>query len=113
MSSSLDALGDRATGVQPIFITVDPERDTVQQLKLYAANFHPRLAALTGSAEQTAAAARAYRIYFQKASHGDEADYLVDHSSFVYLMGRDGRYLAHFGPDVTADAMAAAIKKYL
>jgi len=113
MSSSLDALGDRATGVQPIFITVDPERDTVQQLKLYAANFHPRLAALTGSAEQTAAAARAYRIYFQKAPHGDEADYLVDHSSFVYLMGRDGRYLAHFGPDVTADAMAAAIKKYL
>jgi len=113
MSSALDELGDGAKGVQPLFITVDPERDTVQQMKLYAANFHPRLVALTGSAEQTAAAARAYRIYFEKAPHGDETDYLVDHSSFVYLMGRDGRYLAHFGPDVTADAMAAAIRKYL
>jgi len=113
MSSALDDLGDGANSVRPIFITVDPERDTVPQMKLYAANFHPRLVALTGSAEQTAVAAHAYRIYFQKARHGDDTDYLIDHSSFVYLMGRDGRYLAHFGPDVTADAMAAAIKKYL
>jgi len=121
MSTALDDLGDSAKGVQPIFITVDPERDTVQQMKLYAANFHPRLIALTGSAEQAAAAARAYRVYFQAAPHGDskaahpddDLDYLVDHSSFIYLMGRDGRYLAHFGPDVSADAMAAAIKKYL
>jgi cytochrome oxidase Cu insertion factor (SCO1/SenC/PrrC family) len=113
MSSALDELGDRAKNVQPIFVTVDPERDTVPQMKLYAANFHPRLVALTGSADQTAAAARSYRIYYEKALHGAELDYLVDHSSFIYLMGRDGRYLAHFGPDITADAMAAAIKKYL
>jgi cytochrome oxidase Cu insertion factor (SCO1/SenC/PrrC family) len=113
MSAALDELGGSAKAVQPIFVTVDPERDTVPQMKLYAANFHPRLVALTGSAEQTAAAARAYRIYYDKALHGAELDYLVDHSSFIYLMGRDGRYLAHFGPDVTADAMAAAIKKYL
>jgi cytochrome oxidase Cu insertion factor (SCO1/SenC/PrrC family) len=113
MSAALDELGDGAKAVRPIFVTVDPERDTVPQMKLYAANFHPRLVALTGSAEQTAAAARAYRIYYDKALHGAELDYLVDHSSFIYLMGRDGRYLAHFGPDVTADAMAAAIKKYL
>ena len=131
MSTALDELGDGAKGVRPIFVTIDPERDTVQQLKLYAANFHPRLVALTGSAEQTAAAARAYRIYFQAAPHGadnkaghrddddkmahhdEDLDYLVDHSSFIYLMGRDGRYLAHFGPDVSADAIAATIKKYL
>src|ERR1700730_5078615 len=98
MSTALDELGGRASGVQPLFITVDPERDTVPQMKLYAANFHPRLVALTGSAEQTAAAPPAYRIYFQKAPHGDEDNYLVDHSSFVYLMRRDGRYLPHFGP---------------
>jgi protein SCO1/2 len=113
MSTALDDLGDSAKAVQPIFITVDPERDTVAQLKRYAANFHPRLVALTGSAEQTMAAARAYRIYYEKNLHGAELDYLVDHSSFIYLMGRDGRYLAHFGPDVSADKLAAAIKKYL
>src|SRR6202030_3057479 len=58
MSTALDELGDSAKGVQPIFVTVDPERDTVPQMKLYAANFHPRLVALTGSADQTIAAAR-------------------------------------------------------
>jgi protein SCO1/2 len=113
MSTALDDLGDQAKAVQPIFITVDPERDTVEQMKRYAANFHPRLVALTGSVEQTMAAARAYRIYYEKNLHGAELDYLVDHSSFIYLMGRDGRYLAHFGPDVSAAQLAAAIKKYL
>ncbi len=113
MTNALDALGDKSKEVQPIFITVDPERDTVAQMKLYASNFHPRLLALTGTVEQTTAAARAYRVYFQKVKQSGQDDYLVDHSSFIFLMGRDGRYLAHFGPDVTADAMAAAIKKYL
>jgi cytochrome oxidase Cu insertion factor (SCO1/SenC/PrrC family) len=113
MSTALDDLGDSGKSVQPIFITVDPERDTVEQMKRYAANFHPRLVALTGSTEQTMAAARAYRIYYDKNLHGAELDYLVDHSSFIYLMGRDGRYLAHFSPDVGADKLAAAIKKYL
>ncbi|HKW53440.1 MAG TPA: SCO family protein [Stellaceae bacterium] len=113
MSAALDDLGDSAKSVQPIFVTVDPERDTVAQMKLYAANFHPRLVALTGTADQTAAAARAYRIYYDKALHGAELDYLVDHSSFIYLMGRDGHYLAHFGPDASAETLAAAIKKYL
>ena len=113
MSAALDDLGDGAKNVTPIFVTVDPERDTVAQLKRYAANFHPRLVALTGTAEQTMAAARAYRIYYEKNLHGAELDYLVDHSSFIYLMGRDGHYLAHFGPDASADTLAAAIKKYL
>lgn len=113
MSTALDELGDGAKTVQPIFVTVDPERDTVEQMKLYAANFHPRLVALTGSADQTMAAARAYRIYYEKNLHGAELDYLVDHSSFIYLMDRDGHYLKHFAPDATADTLAAAIKKYL
>jgi protein SCO1/2 len=113
MTTALDDLGDQAKDVQPIFISVDPERDTVAQMKLYAQNFHPRLVALTGTPDQVAAAARAYRIFYEKAKTDAGGDYLVDHSSWVYLMGRDGRYLAHFGPDVTAEAMAAAIKKYL
>lgn len=113
MSAAIDKLGDWAKDVQPIFITVDPARDTVAQMKLYASNFTPRLVALTGTDQQVAAAARAYRVFFEKAKGQGEDDYVMDHSSFVYLIGRDGRYLAHFGPDVGGDAMAATIKKHL
>jgi len=113
MTSALDELGDAANDVQPIFVTVDPERDTVAQMKAYASNFYPRLVALTGSVEATSAAARAYRIYFEKVKPEGSGDYLLDHSSLTFLMGRDGRFLTYFGPEVTADQMVAAIRKYL
>ncbi|HEV2547452.1 MAG TPA: SCO family protein [Stellaceae bacterium] len=113
MTSALDEVGEVATDVQPIFITVDPERDTVAQMKSYASNFDPRLLALTGSVAETTAAARAYRIYFEKVRPEGAGDYLVDHSSLTFLMGRDGKFLTYFGPEVTADQMAVAIKKYL
>jgi cytochrome oxidase Cu insertion factor (SCO1/SenC/PrrC family) len=112
MTAALDDLGDEARAVQPIFISVDPERDTVAQMKSYSQNFHPRLLALTGSPDQVAAAATAYRIFYEKVKPPEGGDYLLDHSSFIYLMGRDGRYLTHFGPEMTAADMAAAIKKY-
>ena len=113
ITQALNALGPLAAEVQPIFITIDPARDTVVQMNLYASNFTPRLVALTGTPQQVTDATRAYRVYFAKAKGENEDDYLMDHSGFIYLMGRDGRYLAHFGPDATADAMAATIKKYL
>lgn len=113
MTAALDKLGATADAVQPIFITVDPARDTPAQMKTYAANFTPRLVALTGTPTEIAAAAKAYRVYFQKVKGGGPDDYSMDHSAFIYLMGRDGKYLAHFGPEVSADQMAAAIKKYL
>ncbi|HZS81799.1 MAG TPA: SCO family protein [Stellaceae bacterium] len=113
MSQAMDILGAKGKEVQPIFITVDPERDTVEEMKAYAANFHPRLLALTGTPEEIARAARAYKVFYQKAPQADGGDYLMDHSSIVYLMGRDGRYLAHFGGDTTAEQMAEAIAKQL
>jgi protein SCO1/2 len=113
MSQALDILGAKGTAVQPIFITVDPERDTVAEMKSYAANFSPRLLALTGTAEQVAAAAKAYKVFYRKAPQPDGGDYLMDHSSIVYLMGRDGQYLAHFSGGTTAEQMAAAIAKHL
>jgi len=112
MTQALDQLGTKAGEVQPIFITVDPERDTQAEMKSYAENFHPRLLALTGTAEQVADAAKAYRVFYEKAKQPD-GTYLMDHSSIVYLMGRDGKYLAHFGGNTTADQMAAAIAKRL
>jgi protein SCO1/2 len=109
----LDRLGTSAQQVQPIFITIDPARDTVAQMKSYAANFTPRLLALTGTQDEIAAAARRYRVFYAKVKGTGEDDYSMDHSSLVYLMGRDGTYLAHFGSDATADQMAAAIKQHL
>jgi len=113
MTAALAELGAQAQQVQPVFITVDPERDTVAQMKLYASNFDPRLLALTGTPTEIGAAARAYRVFYQKVNGNNADDYIMDHSALVFLMGRDGRYLTYFGEDVSADAMAAAIKKYL
>ena len=108
ITTAMDKLGSDAAKVTPIFITVDPDRDTADVLKAYASNFHPRLVALTGSAAEIAAAAKAYRIYYAKVGEG--ADYSMDHSSIVYLMGPDGKYLGHFGMDATADDIAAGVR---
>lgn len=113
MSQALDQLGPEADQVQPIFITVDPERDTPAQLKLYAANFHPRLLALTGSDDQVAAAEKDYRVYAKKVTEPGNADYLMDHSSFIYLMDRNGKLAALIPPGSDPGAMAAAIRRHL
>ncbi len=113
MSHAIDLLGAKGDAVQPIFITIDPARDTVEQMKLYASNFHPRLIALTGTPEQVAEAAKAYRVYYAKGKSNGGDDYLMDHTVFIYLMGRDGKYLSHFPPGATAEQMAEAIGKHL
>jgi protein SCO1/2 len=113
MSHAIDLLGAKGEAVQPIFITVDPARDTVEQMKLYASNFHPRLTGLTGTPGQIAEAAKAYRVYYEKSKSSGGEDYLMDHTAFIYLMGRDGKYLSHFSPGTTAEQMAAAIEKHL
>ena len=114
MTVAINRLGPAGEGVVPLFITVDPERDTTEQLKRYAENFHPRLVALTGSAEQVAAAATAYRVYYAKQKDPNvTGGYLMDHTSIIYLMGRDGRYLSHFTHATSPEAMAAEIQKYL
>jgi protein SCO1/2 len=112
ISDALDLLGEKADDVQPLFITVDPERDTPEQLKMYARSFHPSLLPLTGTPQQVDKAARAYKVYYRKAEQTD-GEYLMDHSSFVFLMGRDGKYVMHFLPSTTPQQIAAAIEKAL
>jgi len=102
-------LGPDAAKVTPIFITIDPERDTLGVLKAFAANFTPRLVALGGSPEEIAAAAKAYRIYYKKV--GDGADYSMDHTALVYLMGPDGRYLGHFPVEAKADDIVKDLRQ--
>jgi protein SCO1/2 len=114
MTVALNKLGPAGDAVVPIFITVDPERDTPEQLKRYAENFHPRLVALTGTAQQVAAAATAYRVYYAKQKDANvTGGYLMDHTSIIYLMGRDGRYLSHFTHATAPEAIAAEIEKQL
>lgn len=113
MSAAIDKLGPKGDKVTPVFITVDPERDTVSQMKSYVENFHPRLVGLTGSAEDVRAAAKAYRVYYSKAGDASASDYLMDHSSVVYLMSPAGEYLAHFAYGTGVDKMAEGIAKFL
>ncbi|MDX2265310.1 MAG: SCO family protein [Hyphomicrobiales bacterium] len=114
MTAALETLGPEGEQVAPVFITVDPQRDTPEHLREYMKSFHPRFTALTGSPEATAAAAKAYRVYAAKApDSGSAADYLIDHSAFIYLMGPDGRYLTHFAYGVTPEALARGVRKHL
>lgn len=112
MSQALEALGPAADQVQPLFITIDPERDTPEELKKFLGNFDPHFQGLTGTPAEIQAAAKAYRVYYAKAQ-GAERDYLMDHTSIVYLMDRNGRFLTHFSSTVRGAEMAAAIKKFL
>lgn len=114
IAQALDRLGPDADKVVPVFITVDPERDTPEQLKEYVRHFHPRLVGLTGTREQVAAAAKAYRVYFAKAQvqGAPQGDYTMDHTSIIYLMGRDGKFLAHFSHGTEPDAIAARVRAF-
>jgi protein SCO1/2 len=114
MVDALDQLGDKGKNVVPVFITVDPERDTPKQLADYVAAFSPRLVGLTGTPEQIAAAARAYRVYYAKAKEGGSTAYLMDHSSIVYLVDPDGKFRQHFSSNqIDADEMAKRLRGIL
>jgi protein SCO1/2 len=113
MADAMDQVPEAARAkIQPIFITIDPERDTVALMKDYVAQFYPTLIGLTGTPEQTAAAAKAYRSYFKKnEATKTQENYLMDHSSIVYLMGPDGRFLTNFTHETTPEKMAAKLRE--
>jgi protein SCO1 len=115
LAAALDRLGDKAQGVSPLFITVDPERDTPELVGKYAKSFHPRIVGLSGTPEQVAAVVKAYRVYARKQpSEGSAAEYNMDHSSFFYLMDANGAYVKHFphsvDPAELADDVSAQIQ---
>ncbi len=114
VADALDKLGARADQVQPLFITVDPARDTAPVVGQYAAAFSPRLDGLTGSAEQVAAVAKEYRVYYAPHRTGpNPADYTMDHSSILYVMDPQGRFDGIIRADEGADAMAADLSKFV
>ena len=109
ISLALDKLGAAADTVQPLFITVDPERDTPARLADFVSSFHPRLIGLTGSLAEIRKTAIAYRTFFAKNDSTLPDEYSIDHSGFIYLVGKDGRYLGFLPPGLAPDAIADAI----
>jgi cytochrome oxidase Cu insertion factor (SCO1/SenC/PrrC family) len=105
---AVDGLGAGADAVQPLFITLDPERDTALHLADYMPLFHPRLIGLTGSAEQIRRVALAYKVYYAKYPP-DSPNYVIDHSSFIYLVDKAGKYIGFFPPGTSADRMIEII----
>lgn len=110
MAASLDQLGPLATQIRPVFITVDPQRDTPTALADYVKLFDDRLVGLTGTSAQIAAVAKAYRVYFARVDAKAGDAYLMDHSSFLYLMGPDGKLRQLIKPGLAGPELAGAIR---
>lgn len=109
---AVDILEERGFDVTPVFITIDPERDTSEVLAEYAQNLHPKLAALTGSLDQVKAASMAYKTFFQKQPSEDEF-YLVDHTTMTYLMLPGTGFADFYRREVMADQMAEQVACFL
>jgi protein SCO1/2 len=109
---ALDQLGPKRDAVRPVFITVDPERDTPAALKDYVTAFDAPILALTGTPEEVAQAARAYRVYYAKHPEAG-GDYSMDHSSVIYVMDPQGRFTASFTHESTPEQISDRLKKLL
>ncbi|MBB3941544.1 protein SCO1/2 [Novosphingobium fluoreni] len=103
---------ERAAKVQPIFITIDPERDTPQVVGQWTAAFSPQLVGLTGTPEQVAMAAKAFAAYYSKGEK-TEGGYLMDHSRIAYLMDPDGKPIAMLPVDKGGEAVSAELSKWV
>jgi protein SCO1 len=114
VADAMDKLGAKADQVQPLFITVDPKRDTPSVMQQYAAAFSPRITGLTGTPDEIAKVAKEYRVYYAEHRTGPGPnDYSMDHSSILYLMGPDGRFIAPIRADESGDQMAASLVKLM
>jgi protein SCO1/2 len=106
----LDQLGDDAKKVQPIFITIDPARDTPAKLKEYVASFHPDIVGLTGTPEQIANVAKAYQVYYAKGENVEDGEYIMDHSTLIYVMDPSGKFVITFPDDADPAGMVQALR---
>lgn len=109
----MELLGPGAGKVQPVFVTLDPERDTQEVLRYYIGSFGPRFVALRGSEAEVRRVANLYRVYFEKVPVPGASAYVIDHTAFIYLVDRDGDYIGFFPPGTTAGRMAALVRERL
>ena len=115
MAAALEALSPQERKeIVPVFITLDPERDTPEVMATYVKNFGQDFVGLTGSAESISAVAKAYRIAYSKFQQDKTSgDYTIDHSSLVYLMDKNGDYITHFAYGITAAKITEMLRRYL
>lgn len=112
MTEALNALGRDAEKIQPLFITIDPKRDTESQLESYMKNFHPSFKVLTGTQQDINEAMVTYKVY-ASIVEGSSPEYLMDHSSIVYLMDPGGQFMTHFTHQTPGHEMAFKIRELL
>jgi protein SCO1/2 len=112
ITQALDALGPEAAGIQPIFISIDPERDA-KALREYISAFHNSFIGLTGAPEDIRKVANSYKAFYTKVEDAKSGDYSIDHAGVIYLMGRDGRYLGFMPPQTSPDRLIEILRKYL
>jgi protein SCO1/2 len=113
IAQALEDLGDAGAAVQPIFITIDPERDTTERLAEYVSSFHARLIGLTGTPDDIHKVALAYKAYYAKKENGRGEDYTIDHTGVTYLVGREGQYLGFVPPQTTPERLVEVIRGQL
>jgi len=111
ITQALDALGPKAADIQPIFISIDPERDT-SVMGEYLRAFHPSFIGLTGSPDEIKKVADAYKAFYRKVDDG-RGGYTIDHSGVIYLMGRNGEYLGFMPPQTAPERLAEILRKYI
>lgn len=110
VSDAIDRLGARASQAQPLFITVDPQRDTVQRMAEYVAAFDAGIVGLSGTPDQIDTAARNFRAYYAKVGEANDPDYLMDHSALLYILDPDGRFAAYVSTGDDVEAIEAKLR---
>jgi protein SCO1/2 len=106
MTDAMKRLGPLADRIQPLFITLDPERDTPQIIGEYVKSFDPRFVGLVGSPQQVSATARAFHVYYRVRPLGDDGEYVLDHSSFIYVMNPNGAFVRLLNGDLPGHEVA-------
>ena len=107
------SLGSDGDQLQPVFVTLDPQRDTREILRAYATSFHPRFVSLSGSEEEIRRVATAYKVYFEKVRPPGANTYFIDHTAYTFLLGRDGRFITLFPPGTPPERMAVMVREHL
>ena len=114
VATALKKLGPHALQVQPLFITVDPERDTPKVMQQYTASFDPRIVGLTGTQQQIAAAAQEYGVYYLRHPNGPGTDdYVMDHSTYLYVMDPQGKFVRAFDTNTSGDRIADVLRELM
>jgi len=113
ISEALNELGNKAKFITPIFISVDPKRDTHTQLKSYIEAFHPSFVALTGEFKKIHQVKNQYKVYSAEREDPDSSEYTVDHSSFIYILDDNYGYLSHMGHDSSSKQIVKKLESYI